>query len=76
MGITVVLSSGDFVHDTKSGDIGFLIARQISRTHNHRNGYALMVWRIYWCREGETRYTEESVIKMVQSGHLILYASN
>lgn len=76
MGITVVLGSGDFVYDTKSGDIGFLISKHFSPVPHREEGFVLTVWRIYWCREGDSRYTEESVINMVNTGRLALYVSN
>jgi hypothetical protein len=76
VGITVILDSGDFVYDTKSGDIGFLVSRHVSGTPSSSTGFMLLVWRIYWCREGDTRYTEESIINMVRNGHLLLYTNN
>ena len=76
MGITIVLGSGDFVHDTKSGDIGFLISKHFSRVQGRADGFVLIVWRIYWCRDGDSRYTEESIINMIRTGHLVLHAGN
>ena len=76
MGDIIVLSAGDFVYDVKSSDIGVLISRHLSHPVNHREGFSLVVWRIYWCRDGDSRYTEESVINMIMSEHLILYSNN
>lgn len=76
MGNIVVLGAGDFVYDIKSGDIGVLISRHLSRVPHRSSDFSLIVWRIYWCRDGDSRYTEESVINMILSEHLILYSSN
>ena len=74
MGIDVVLLSvGDFVYDTKSKEVGVLLRREVSSTGRGSIDYKLYVWCIYWTISHFTRYTENSVIKMVECGHLILY---
>ena len=73
MGIDIVLSVGDFVYDTKSNDIGVLLRRELSATTRRSSDYKLYVWCIYWTNAHFDRYTENSVINMVESGHLILH---
>ena len=76
MGDIVVLCVGDIVRDIKTRDIGFLVSKHVSETRSTSTGFMLLVWRIWWCHDGETRYTEESIVKMVQAGRLTLHKNN
>ena len=76
MGINIVLGVGDFVYDTKSKEVGVLLRREISTTTRRASDYKLYVWCIYWTRSYFDRYTENSVINMVETGRLLLYKNN
>jgi hypothetical protein len=73
VGKDIVLSVGDFVYDTKSRDIGVLLRREVSPTTRRNSDYTLYVWRIYWTVTHLDRYTENSIINMIETGHLLLY---
>ena len=76
MGINIVLSVGDFVYDTKLNDIGVLLRREISTTTRRASDYKLYVWCIYWTKAHFDRYTENSIINMIETGHLLLHKNN
>ena len=69
----IILSVGDFVYDTKSKDIGVLLRRELSDITRRQSDVKIYVWCIYWTMAHFDRYTENSVIKMVDSGRLILH---
>ena len=69
----IVLSVGDFVYDTRSKDIGVLLRRELSDMTRRQSDIKIYVWCIYWTIAHFDRYTEDSVINMVKSGHLILH---
>ena len=69
----IVLSVGDFVYDTRSKEVGVLLRRSTSTSTRRSSDYKLYVWYIHWTVSHYTRYTENSIIKMVETGHLILY---
>jgi len=76
VGIDIVLGVGDFVYDTKLKDIGVLLRREISTSTRRSSDYKLYVWCIYWTKAHFDRYTENSIINMVDTGRLLLYKNN
>ena len=69
----IVLSVGDFVYDTRSKEVGVLLRREISSSTRRASDYVLYVWAIHWTVAHFTRYTENSLINMIETGHLVLY---
>ena len=73
MGDIVVLSVGDIVHNVKNGDIGLLLYQGIETGASSQGIFQIVVWRIYWMLEGDTIYTEEGIVNMVNTGYLVQY---
>ncbi len=73
MGNTVDLSVGDIVHDAMNGDVGIVLSQHIERGAHSQGNFFIVVWRIYWISEGDTRYTEEGILNMLSCGALVHY---
>ena len=73
MGDIVVLSVGDIVHNVKNGDVGLLLDQGIETGASGQGMFQIVVWRIYWILEGDTTYTEEGIMNMVDTGYLVQY---
>ena len=74
MGISIVLSVGDIVYDTQSGDVGILLRRKDgSISHSYESLFQLWVWETFWISEGYSLYTESGIHNMIIEGRLFLF---
>jgi hypothetical protein len=80
----IVLCAGDILYDTITGDIAILLAREKQWSYkwsyyaqesedSEEEEYGIWVWRLFWVPPDRNKYTEESLLRMVETGRLILY---
>ena len=72
-----VLGAGDIVYDTSTSDWGVLVVRKLEWTYRYsieEEETRIWVWEMFWTPYyGSERYTEESLIRMIEAGRLVLY---
>ncbi len=75
--VYTVLEAGDIVYDTITHDWAVLIAREKQWTYRYsieEEPYTIWVWKMFWTPiPDSSRYTEESLLRMIEVGRLILY---
>ncbi len=82
----IVLCAGDILYDTITGDIAILLAREkqwsykwsyyAQENEDNEEEHGILVWNLYWVPPDRNKYTEESLLRMVDTGRLILYKGN
>jgi len=75
--ITTVLEAGDILYDMITHDWAVLIERQEQWTYHYAvdgERYTIWVWLMFWTPVPDNvRYTEESLLRMIEEDRLILY---
>ena len=75
--VFITLKSGDILYDTVTHDWAVLIAREKQWTYRYsieEEPYTIWVWRMFWTPVPDaSRYTEESLLRMIEEGRLILH---
>ena len=73
----IVLAAGDILYDVVTHDWAVLIARKKEWTYRYTlegDNYTVWVWEMFWTPVPDSaRYTEESLLRMLEEGRLILY---
>ena len=77
----ITLEVGDILYDTVTGDVAVLLARRKQWTYRfsrfpYSDGdspMAIWVWDMHWVPMDTNTYTENSLLRMVEVGRLILY---
>lgn len=73
----LVLSAGDILYDVVTHDWAVLIARKKEWTYRYTpegDNYTVWVWQMFWTPIPDyARYTEQSLLRMLEEGRLILY---
>ena len=76
----IVLDSGDIVFDTVTSDWGILLLRKLEFTYRYSvedEDLRIWVWDMFWTPyTGSERYTEESLLRMIEVGRLVLYKND
>ena len=76
----LVLSAGDILYDTVTHDWAVLIARKKEWTYRYTpdgDNYTVWVWVMFWTPVPDSsRYTEESLFRMIEAGRLVLYKND
>ena len=75
--VNTVLEAGDILYDTITHDWAVLIERQEQWTYHYAadgERYTIWVWLMFWTPVPDNvRYTEESLLRMIEEDRLILY---
>ena len=75
--IFTTLEAGDILYDTVTHDWAVLIERKKEWTYRYsieEEPYTIWVWRMFWTPVPDaSRYTEESLLRMIEEGRLILH---
>ncbi len=76
----IILDSGDIVYDTATSDWGILLFRKLEFTYRYSvedEDLRIWVWEMFWAPyAGSERYTEESLLRMIEVGRLVLYKND
>jgi len=75
--VFTTLESGDILYDTVTHDWAVLIARKKEWTYRYSvedEPYTIWVWEMFWTPVPDAaKYTEESLLRMIEAGRLVLY---
>lgn len=73
----IVLNAGDILYDIVTHDWAVLIERKKEWTYRYNldgDHYTIWVWELFWAPVTDNaRYTEQSLLRMLEEGRLILY---
>ena len=73
----IVLDSWDIVFDTVTNDWCILLLRKLEFTYLYSvedEDLRIWVWEMFWTPVPDgSRYTEESLLRMIEAGRLVLY---
>jgi hypothetical protein len=75
--VFTTLESGDILYDTVTHDWAVLITRKKEWTYRYSvedEPYTIWVWEMFWTPVPDAaKYTEESLLRMIEAGRLVLY---
>ena len=78
--VFITLKSGDILYDTVTHDWAVLIERRKEWTYRYSvedEAYTIWVWVMFWTPVPDgSRYTEESLLRMIEAGRLVLYKND